>query len=474
MGSIILILFILFIVAWVIPCLIWSSRYPELRWDWSGIDTSATGFSDDFLWGVASAAHQVEGGCTNNNWSRWEEQKDPDGNFRIQGGQKAGDACDHWNRYEEDIQLIKDLGVGAYRFSIEWSKLEPNRGEFDKNAFRHYHEKIGTLLSEGIEPVVTLHHFTHPQWFQDLGAFEKEENLDLFIRFCERAFTEYQDKVKMWCTINEPGVFATMGYYLGDFPPGEKNLELTAAVMRNLLLAHGKIYESLKSLPGGDSAKIGIVKNIFQFDPYRRWYLPDWISARLLDRVYNRAIMEYLSTGIFRLKIPGLLNFEKHDPEVKGAGDFIGLNYYSHANIRFVLKPGEPITWQVRPNETKTDMPYAIYPEGFFRAIGEAVKLGLPVYITENGISDSLDDRRGQFISRYLCAMSRAIAAGADVRGYFYWSLMDNFEWAEGYDQKFGLYAFNPETQERKLREGSKVFIEAVKRGSDGSGTWSS
>lgn len=452
-------------VIWVIPCLIWSMLHPELRWNWSRIDTSNARFGGAFLWGTASAAYQVEGGCENNNWSRWEEQAGPDGKPRIRGGQKAGDACDHWNRYEEDILLMKELGVGAYRFSVEWSKLEPRRGEFNHDAFKHYDEIIDALLAEGIEPVVTLHHFTHPLWFQDLGAFEKEENLDLFVKFCVRVFTNYQDRVKKWCTINEPGVFATMGYYLGDFPPGVRDLDLAAHVMRNLLLAHGKVCESLKALPGGDKAEIGLVKNIFQFDPYRRWFLPDWISARLLDRVYNRAILDYLATGVFRLKIPGLVNYEKSDPVVKGAGDFLGLNYYSHANIRFVFNPGEPITWKIRPSETNTDMPYAIYPEGFFRAINDAAKLGFPVFITENGIADSRDDRRALFIGRYLYAMSRAMEAGADVRGYFYWSLMDNFEWAEGYDQKFGLYAFNQETRERTLREGSKVFIDMVKRG---------
>lgn len=441
-----------------------SRATPDPVWDWSGFDPSAIRFPPDFLWGVAAAAHQVDGGTTNNNWSRWETLTGPDGKPRIADGHKAGLACDHWNRWPEDIGLIQALGVRAYRFSLEWSRLEPSPGVWDEAAIAHYHALIDALRAAGLEPMVTLHHFTHPLWFEDLGSFEKEENLAHFVRFSERMFREYGAKVRLWCTINEPAVFATQGWFGGIFPPGKKDPQLTGVVLCNLVLAHARVYRALKALPGGAEAEIGLVKNLFQFDPLRRWHLGDLLISRALDRVFNGAILDALHTGHFRLVIPGLISVERRMVEAAASLDFAGLNYYSRFHVKFKLDPAEPFTMVQRSQDVQTDMPYPIYPEGFHRALVRLGALRAPLYVTENGIADAADDRRATFIQRYLYAMQRAMADGVPVRGYFYWSLMDNFEWAEGWHMKFGLYEMNPETRERRLRDGSKAYVEIVRR----------
>lgn len=459
-----IIIFLLLMLSPFVAMLIWRGKYPELRWNWQRIDTSAIHFPAGFLWGVATAAHQVESGCDNNNWSEWERAHDENGTPRIKNGQKAGNACDHWNRHKEDIALMQELGVKAYRFSVEWSKIEPEAGRFDLNVSQHYREVCETLLAAGIKPVVTLHHFTNPLWFERRGAFEQKENIFLFVRFCEFIFQELCDKVDFWCTINEPEVYATQGYFMGVFPPGKKDPKLTGLVLKNLLEAHTQTYYALKQMPGGDKAQIGLVKNIFQFDPYRRWNLLDWVLGHRLNNLFTDSIFEFLTTGNFKFKIPGMVEVRHANAEAVAALDFVGLNYYSHMHVKFRWNAKEFFSFEHLPDEVMTDMPYPIYAEGFYRAIKTLAQLDVPIYITENGIADAKDDRRDLFIRRYLFALSEAIKEGCDVRGYFYWSLMDNFEWTEGYDMKFGLYEVNFETQARKLREGARYFVEVVER----------
>ena len=455
-------------------------KYPEPHWDWNKIDTTVT-FPKGFLWGVATSAHQVEGGCDNNNWSEWERAVDESGKPRIKNGQRAGRACDHWNRYREDIALMLRLGVRAYRFSVEWSKIEPRRGELNEAALRHYQDLSEDLVAAGIEPMVTLHHFTNPVWFEKAGAFEKEENIAEVVAFALRVFDALNGKVRFWCTINEPDVYAAQGYFTGLFPPGKKDPHLAGLVLWNMLQAHDAIYHALKGR-SVDPIEIGIVKNVFQFDPFNRWSLLDWRVSRTLNQLFNDSILSYLKDGHFRFKSPGMKSdLDKWAPEAKqvpqvqvpGPGpqragrlrpalDFIGLNYYSHLNVRFQRGSPNFFGFAYRPEEVRTDMTYTIYAEGFYGAIHEVAKIGVPIFVTENGIADFSDDRRELFLRQYLFAMRRAMDEGCDLRGYFYWSLMDNFEWTEGYDMKFGLFEVDVENQARSLRAGSKYFVEVV------------
>jgi beta-glucosidase len=445
-------------------------RHPEPNWDWSTIDCSDLRFPPDFLWGAATAAHQVEGGNDRNNWSRWEQQRDEKGRPRIEGDERAGEACQHYSRYPEDIRRLREeLGLNSYRFSIEWSRLQPGPGQWDPEAVAHYHAVIDDCRARGVEPMVTLHHFSEPLWFADLGSFEKDENIAHIVDFARRAFAEYGGKVRWWCTFNEPGPFSVMGWLLGVFPPGKKQPALFGRVLRNLMVAHLRIYQAIKAMPGGSEAQVGLVKNIFQLDPSQRWSLLHWITCLVADELYNEGILRFLREGRFQLRVPGLVWIDEDWPEARGATDFLGLNYYANLILSPFSRQERPFVPILRPGQVATDMPYAIYAEGLWRALHRGATLGRPIIVTENGVADAADDgRRKLWIERYIYAMSRAMREGVDVRGFYYWSLLDNFEWAEGFAMRFGLYEMDYSTQARRLREGSRAYIDIVKRFSHG------
>ena len=454
----------LLLVAWIIPVIYYSISEPEIEWDWNTIEQDEIYFPRNFAWGTATAAHQVEGNNTKNNWYQWELAVDENGNPRIHNGQRSGLAADHWNRYPEDIRLMKELGLSHYRFSVEWSRIEPELGEIDEQALNHYRKICQELITAGITPVVTLHHFSHPAWFEELGSFEKDVNIQYFINFSEIVFNTLNDLVPIWCTINEPAVFVSQGYFNGIFPPGKKNPQLAGVVMQNLLNTHVRVYRHLKTLPGGDKVQIGLVKNIFQFDPVRRWHILDWFFSKILNNIFTNDPIHFLNSGKFSFYLPGMAKISIENSDAAGSLDFIGLNYYSRFHVKGQLNLQEPFIFETRQQDVQTDMPYSIYPEGFYRALHTISQLDRPVYVTENGIADDDDDQRAMFIRRYLYAMHRAIHDGLDIRGYFYWTLMDNFEWSEGYRMKFGLYDVDFTTQERTLREGSKTFQDMVKK----------
>ena len=436
--------------------------YPNIKWDWNKIKTERVYFPENFMWGTATAAHQVEGNNTNNNWYAWEHQKDSNGKPRIHNNDKSGIAANHWNLYRDDISLMNDLGVGYYRFSVEWSKIEPENGIINEKALEHYRDVCIALIDSGLTPVITLHHFSHPIWFEELGAFEKEENIEYYIRFSELVFKKLSDIVPIWCTINEPAVYVTQGYFNGVFPPGKKDPLLAGYVMRNLLNAHVQVYQRLKSLPNGENVQIGLVKNITQLDPLRRWHILDWYFSGILNDVFTNSTLDLFTKGEFDFYLPAMANISYKNYDAINSLDFIGLNYYSRWHVKGQLNLAEPFTFELRPQDIQTDMPYAIYPEGFYKAVKTIAKLNVPIIITENGIADDKDDRRSLFIKRYLYALFKTIEEGYDIRGYFYWSLMDNFEWAEGYMMKFGLYDVDFNTQKRTLRSGSQSFVDIV------------
>ena len=466
-----IILTVLIIIAiifdgWLIYILYHSLTYPDKYWDWDNIQTNNdTYFPKNFMWGTATAAHQVEGNNQNNNWYEWENLHKKDNISRIHNNDKSGRASNHWELYKQDIELMKDLGVGYYRFSVEWSKIEPKKGIINYEALEHYKKLCNKLIDSGLTPVITLHHFTHPIWFERLGAFEKEENINHFIKFSEIVFNYLAELVPIWCTINEPAVFVSQGYFNGVFPPGKKDPLLAGHVMKNLLNAHVKVYHHLKSLPRGKDKQIGLVKNITQFDPLRRWHVLDWYFSKKLNDVFTNSAITFLSEGIFRFYLPGMANINFVNKNAIKALDFIGLNYYSRMHTKGHFNSSLPFTFELRKDkDIQTDMPYAIYPEGFYRAIKSISQINAPIIITENGIADEDDSHRDLFINRYLYALSKSINDGYDVRGYFYWTLMDNFEWAEGYKMKFGLYEVDFNNQKRTLREGSKSLIDLINK----------
>ena len=418
--------------------------------DWTKVDYTSLvdgqAFPPSFMWGVATASHQIEGG-NSNNWTQFEPQS--------KSGQLSGDACDHWNRKVEDIDLISNLNVTHYRFSIEWSRVEPEMGVWDEDAIDWYSDLVDRLLKRGIQPMVTLHHFTNPLWWEHRGAFEKESNIIYWIRFCSKMFEVLADRVEWWCTINEPAVYASMGYVLGEFPPGERSFKKTRHVSLNLMRAHALCYRTLKSMKHGRNAKIGLVKNINIFDPYRRWNPLHRFQAKLLDGMFNRCWIKGLQTG--RFKPPSAVRSVAIDG-LKGSSDFIGVNYYTHLLTTPFMPTKVEIDPLIRPWEERTDFRYAMYAEGLKRAFDMVSSLNIPIIVTENGVADDDDDMRPEHVRRHLLITSEAIANGHDIRGFYHWSLMDNFEWAEGYEQCFGLYHVDFETQKRTLRESGALY----------------
>ncbi len=440
-------------------------KYPQTRWDWAKIDTNDIAFPKGFIWGTATAAHQIEGSNENTNWGEWE--KDPK---RIRDGSDATQAVDGWNRAKDDVRLMKELGVNSYRFSLAWNKIEPEKGKISEDALKHYDGLIDELKANGIEPMITLHHFTHPLWFERLGAFENDANIAHFVEFSKLVFERYRDRVRHWVTINEPNVFVMSGYFNTVFPPGKSDPKLAAEVLKNLLKAHVEVYRELKRIESRQSgipnpkSEIGLAVSIFQFEPARRWHLGDWAIARVSSNTFNESVLGFFRDGTMNFYVPFEADLSYTDRSAPETLDFVGVNYYSHYAYRFESDFKKATRSLPVEGEEMTDMPYTIYTEGISRAIDDAARLKKPIIITENGIADALDDRRDKYIRQSLYAVSKAIREGRDIRGYYYWTLLDNFEWAEGYTQKFGLFDVDRVTYERRLRPGARAFIETVRR----------
>lgn len=437
------------------------NSYGELRWKWNRIDVHDIVFPAGFLWGVGVAEFQVSGAknCPQSHWVAWEKSGH---------APSSGAACDSWHRMDEDVACAQELGVNAYRFSVEWSTIEPEEGKFNQDALDHYTTFCTKLLAAGIQPMVTLHHMTHPQWFYDLGGFEEEANIVYFKRFCAKVFNTLQDKVKLWAIINEPGTSAFQGYFGGVFPPGYRTRWLLGAqVLGNMHKAHVEVYWDLKHRPGGDQAQIGFILPVVPFKPYTRWNLLERFICSIGNQFFHEASIGFFKTGIFEFTIAPGLSYTFEDMRAPMSFDFIGLNYYG----RVLLNTTYPRTFgsAYLPGDIRTDMPYAFDPEGFYQTIKRLASFKKPIYITENGISDTEDpkislNRRSLWLERYLYALSRALKEGVDVRGYFHWSLIDNYEWDRGYTQHFGLYSCEGSTQKRTLRQGGRVYKEIIER----------
>ena len=418
-------------------------KYPEQHENWANVNLDDVHFPEGFHWGTATAAHQVEGHLVN-NWTHHEQRKNLE---------QSGAACDHWNRWREDFQLLTDLGMTSYRFSIEWSRIEPTEGTWNNDALAVYSNMVDDLLERGIRPVVTLHHFSHPQWWEAKGGFADRANALHFVRYCERVFEVLSDRVETWVTINEPTVFSTMGYTLGMFPPGRRSLRATLRVMRNLLLAHADVYIALKKIR--PEVRIGIAKNVTLFDPKNRWSPIDWPLARLLEWFWN---------GAWRSGVENGRMFFGDVSAAKGTLDFVGLNYYTHVLVGPASVSLLKMKFPKRAHEVATEFGYPMYAEGLRRALDFLAPLGVPIEITENGVADANDTLRTEHLKRHLWVLSQAIQDGHDVRSYHHWSLMDNFEWAEGYSMRFGLHHVDFETQERTLRPSGAVYKRIIEQ----------
>ena len=428
-------------VAYVLIIAFLSFRYPEKHLDWNTVDCEKISFPKSFSWGVATASHQIEGN-NNNNWSDFEKST---------AIEESGISCDHWNRWKEDFELIEKLGVSTYRFSIEWSRIQPEKDSWNDEALQQYSDMIDDLMNRNIRPMITLHHFSHPIWFENIGGFYNRENIELWVDYSKKIFSHFSDKVLDWCTVNEPEVFSIMGYHMKMFPPGKGSVLKTIRVMKNMIYAHGEVYRELKII--NPNPRIGIAKNVTLFDPLRRWNLLHWITAIALNYIWNGAIISALRKGRM---------FGSSIKSAKNSYDFVGLNYYTHVLSSPFLPQTTEIDFPKRPHEIMTQFGYPMYAEGLQRSVDLLSKLNTPIEITENGVADSDDELRPLHLKRHIWCVSELLKKGYDIRSYYHWSLMDNFEWAEGYELRFGLYHVDYDTQERTLRKSGKDYRDII------------
>jgi beta-glucosidase len=409
-------------------------------------------FPGGFRWGTASSAHQVEGQLTN-DWSVWERIPG-----KIRDGTDSSRSCQWWSgRYAEDFDLAQSMGQNALRLSVEWSRIEPQEGEWDRAAIARYREMLGALRQRGIEPMVTLFHFTSPLWLSEMGGWENEAAVGLFERFCTKVADGLGDLVDLWCTINEPSVYAIYSYLLGLWPPQKGDILATRRVLRHQLRAHALAYRAIHRLQ--PNARVGLAQHIRVFDPFRPGFVLDRWAARLQDHMFNGLVLDPPADGVLRFP----LGWNASMPELADSQDYVGVNYYSRDMAAFdITQPGMLFTRRFPMPGTDFSMEGwgEIYPEGLYRVLRRVQAYGKPVYVTEVGIPDNDDSKRPSFLLTHLAAVHRAWSKGVPVKGFYFWSLVDNFEWAEGFSARFGLIRLDLETGRRVVKRSGQLYGE--------------
>ncbi len=399
-------------------------------------DKNIKRFPPDFFWGAATASYQVEGGIENTDWAKAARE----GSVPV-----CGEACDHYNRYEEDFDIAKSLGHDAHRMSVEWARIEPEEGKFDMDAIAHYQKVAQALQDRGIHPGITLWHFTLPLWFSESGGFEREDSPQIFARYCAFVVEHLKDYCHHYSTMNEPIVFASNGWLRGSWPPFKRFLLLDGIsitnsgrqhearykkgfapfflylrVVKNLTRAHNAAYDAIKHVLL--ASDVSVVKHVILFhankNPFNKIlakFMNWWWTHRFMKQVYMKC-------------------------------DSIGLNYYFHRKF------GDTAVYK------KTDMDWDIYPEGIEESLMMLTRYNKPLYVSESGIADARDIYRADYIRGQVEGVWRAIQRGADVRGHFYWSLLDNYEWALGFEKRFGLVEVDFKTQKRVIRPSAYIY----------------
>jgi len=412
-------------------------------------------FPRGFLWGTATSSHQVEGNNKNNNFWAWEQEP---GN--IIDDQKSGLACDWWGgRWREDFDRIVESNQNAHRFSVEWSRVQPTPDRWNEDALDHYRQMLQRLYEYKITPMVTLHHFCDPLWVSELGGWENEAIIELFGSYVEKTVEALSEYCNLWITINEPNVLATYAYVLGLFPPGKKNIWNLGKVYSNLIKAHSSAYQIIHRIQ--PTSRVGIASNFRSAKPSRSWNPFDGSLVGLMYAVFNNAVPRCLQDGYLRL--PGK---RSRIPQAKGTQDFLGLNYYTREYLAFNFL--HPVQGFLQPNfrpgaELSTTGFIANEPQGMFEALKWGLQFKLPIIVTENGIEDKDDSVRPSYLLQHLHQVWRAVNFNWAVKGYFYWTLVDNFEWERGWTQRFGLWELDVETQSRRRRPSVDLYASICK-----------
>ena len=405
-----------------------------------------------FFLGAGTSAHQVEGDNRNSDWWQWEEQ----GRTRAPSGM----ACEHWTRYAADFELARRLGHDAHRFSVEWARIEPYPDRIDHAALGHYVDVVRALEANGLEPFVTLHHFTSPLWLARRGTWEADDAPDRFARYVRTVAHALAPHVRWWITINEPMVLAYRAYVEGGWPPGRSDLGAAFAAIRNMAIGHALAYGAIRQVyrdHGLPPPHVSIAKHLRRFAPCRPGHALDRAAVHLRDRVFNDMFVRALHTG--RLFWPGLVNVRL--PAARTL-DFLGLNYYTREFIRFGGVSGPRLFGDLcQEHEHQgagraNGLGWEAHPEGLLYFLKRFAALGVPLVVTENGTWEPDDRDRAAYIETHLDAVSQARRDGVDVRGYLYWSLLDNFEWECGFEPRFGLVEVDYATQERRPRPSAE------------------
>ncbi len=405
-------------------------------------------FPEGFFWGAATSAHQVEGN-NHNDWSEWEEknaeklaersktywedwQREKFPEMLTPENYISGRACDHYNRYEEDFDVAKSLGHNAHRFSIEWSRIEPEEGKFDDAEINHYRKVIKAIRDRGMEPFVTLWHWTLPVWLSKKGGVNNKKFAAYFSKYAKYTVEKLKSEVKFWMTLNEPTSLISNSYAAGIWPPQKKNPWSALRVYENLAKANNAAYQEIKKVYSDFQVGFG---NILQFiEPNNPKNILDNLAVSISDYFINKKFLKLVGNN----------------------QDFLAVQYYFHRKIKFPAK-------QNNKNRTVNDIGWEIYPEGIYHVLVDFKKYNLPIYITENGLADTRDEKRAKFIKDHLFWVHKAIQEGSDVRGYFYWSLLDNFEWDKGFWPRFGLVEVDYKTLERKIRPSAWEYAKICK-----------
>ncbi|MDP1845341.1 MAG: glycoside hydrolase family 1 protein [Candidatus Moranbacteria bacterium] len=416
-------------------------------------------FPEGFLWGAGTSSHQVEGNV-DNDWAEWEfanarrkmeeaKKKNWPGfildnypNPLQEENYISGRACDHYNRYEEDFDIAASLRHNAHKFSIEWSRIEPEEGKFNDKELEHYARVIRSLKDRGIEPLVVLWHWGNPKWIAKIGAWENKRTVDYYVRYVNRfiKFPGIGDSVKFWMPLNEFQAYIGYSYLGGILPPQKKSLYKANRVLKNLVTAQKKAYGLIHKVAARD-VLVGASHHATHHTPYNPKNFLNVLFVKLLDYIKKDRIIKMIGS----------------------CQDFIGLQVYRHERLRFSLGGRYGIARIDNEKTDHSDMGWEIYPEGIYHTLKYLKKFDLPIYITENGIADARDKKRTKFINGHLCWIHKAIQEGADVKGYFYWSLMDNLELAEGFWPRFGLVEVDYETMERKIRPSAREYAKICK-----------
>lgn len=407
-------------------------------------------FPNDFLWGTATSSHQVEGHNANNDWWQWEQVEG-----HILDGGDSRVACDWWENAEADFDRAKEMGTNAHRLSLEWSRIEPEPGAFDPEALERYRVMLQGLHDREIEPMVTLHHFTNPLWLVEKGDFSTDLVVDYFRRYAAKVAAELGDLIPKWVTINEPMVYVLARYLQNDFPAPEARgwLEGRRAI-GNLLRCHAAAYHAIKE--NYPQTLVGVAKHFRPIKPRVNGNRLDAWWARRVARLFNESWMESLVSG--RLRWPVGRGTIKN---LAGTFDFVGINFYSRAHVRFPPRAGRLYEEQGSGGVLIAgDQPTGSHPGDLFEIVRSNLRHDKPIYITESGLPDASDEHRPAYIITHLRELWRAVSLNYPVMGYYHWSLIDNFEWERGWSQRFGLIAMDPETQERRWRPSGRLYGE--------------